>query len=30
LVEVLSEDKEISKRQYQGIALESLKVKAEK
>lgn len=29
-VEILSEDKEISKRQYQGIALESLKVEARK
>jgi ArsR family transcriptional regulator len=29
-VKILSEDKEISKRQYQGIALESLKVEARK
>ena len=29
-VRILSEDKEISKRQYQGIALESLKVEAKK
>jgi len=29
-VEILSEDKDISKKQYQGIALESLKVKAVK
>ena len=29
-VRILSEDKEISKRQYRGIALESLKVEAEK
>ena len=29
-VRVLSEDKEISKRQYKGIALESLKVEAKK
>lgn len=29
-VKILSEDKEISKRQYQGIALESLKVEAKK
>jgi len=30
MVKVLSEDKDISKRQYQGILLESLKVKAKK
>jgi len=30
IVKVLSEDKDISKRQYQGIALESLKVEARK
>ncbi|HLC64091.1 MAG TPA: hypothetical protein VJK25_01930 [Patescibacteria group bacterium] len=29
-VRILSEDKDISKRQYQGIALESLKVEARK
>jgi ubiquinone/menaquinone biosynthesis C-methylase UbiE len=29
-VKILSEDKDISKRQYQGIALESLKIEAEK
>jgi len=30
MVKVLSEDKDISKRQYQGIPLESLKVEAKK
>jgi ArsR family transcriptional regulator len=29
-VKILSEDKDISKRQYQGAALESLKVEAKK
>ena len=29
-VEILSEDKDISKKQYNGIALESLKIKATK
>lgn len=30
IVNILSEDKDISKRQYQGIALESLKIEARK
>jgi len=29
-VEILSEDKDISKKQYQGLPLESLKIKAVK